>query len=107
MNGVVSPAGQEKGPGVPAPGPTSLRSQTHQEDGHSSVGIAPRGENALCTEKQIATLRARAALAGVVLHALEDDHGVLLFVATKWALTRQMGSVDEVEEFLQRIGAPA
>lgn len=54
--------------------------------------------------KTVATLKARAALAGVVLHTLEDDAGMPLFIATKWSLTKQMGTVDEVEHFLQRIG---
>lgn len=54
--------------------------------------------------KAVATLTARAALAGVVLHTVEDDAGNPLFIATKWSLTRQMGTVAEVDEFLQRLG---
>ena len=57
--------------------------------------------------KTIATLKARAALAGVALSVTDDDHGQPLFVASKWAMTRQLASVDEVEQFLQRIGAAA
>jgi len=56
--------------------------------------------------KTIATLKARAALVGVVLHAIEDDRGAPLFVASKWAMTRQMTSIAEVESFLRGIGGP-
>lgn len=56
--------------------------------------------------KTRATLTARAALAGVVLHFLDDDHGAVLIVASKWAMTRQMHAVAEVEEFLRRLGGP-
>jgi hypothetical protein len=51
-------------------------------------------------------LVARACLIGVVLHVLEDDAGQPLFVASKWAMTKQMHSVDEVLTFLRKAGAP-
>lgn len=54
--------------------------------------------------KTVSTLKARAALCGVVLHFLDDDHGRALFVASKWSLTRQLHNVAEVDEFLRRIG---
>lgn len=54
--------------------------------------------------KVVATLKAQAALCGVVLYHLDGDNGGALFVASKWAMTKQMGSVAEVEDFLQRIG---
>lgn len=58
--------------------------------------------------KRIQTLKAHAALAGVVLLVIEDDRGAPLFIASKWAMTRQMHSVAEVESFLQRLaGAKA
>lgn len=56
--------------------------------------------------KVVATLKARAALCGVVLHVSEDDHGAPLFIASKWAMTRQMSTVAEAEAFLHRIGGP-
>lgn len=55
-------------------------------------------------DKVAATLKARAALCGVVLHVLEDDHGAALFIASKWSLTKQMSTVGEVEAFLRGIG---
>ena len=56
--------------------------------------------------KENAGLVARAALAGVALHLTEDDAGRPLFIASKWAMCRQLHSVDEVQGFLRRIGAP-
>lgn len=58
-------------------------------------------------EKTVATLVARAALAGIVLTVTTDDHGNPLYIASRWALTKQLGSVEEVELFLSRVGAPA
>jgi hypothetical protein len=55
--------------------------------------------------KAVATLKAKAALCGVTLYHLDSDDGGALFVASKWAMTKQMGSVGEVEEFLKRIGS--
>lgn len=57
--------------------------------------------------KTRATLTARACLAGVVAHFLEDDHGAALIVASKWNLARQMHSVDEVERFLAQLAPSA
>lgn len=54
--------------------------------------------------KTMATLTAKACLAGAVLHFLEDDRGAALIVASKWALTRQMSTTAEVEDFLRRLG---
>lgn len=57
--------------------------------------------------KVIATLKARAALAGVTLIPFETDDGRKAFVATRWFLTKQLDSVEQVEAFLRQIGAPA
>lgn len=51
--------------------------------------------------KYKSTLVARCALLGIVLHVIEDDAGAPLFVASRWALTRQMSSTEEVEEFIK------
>ncbi len=52
--------------------------------------------------KVIATLRARAALAGLTLLVVDDDRGKPLFVISRGALTKQLGTLDEVEAFLER-----
>ena len=53
--------------------------------------------------KRFATAQALAALHGVTLHRLEGDYGHPLFVATKWALTKQLDNLDDVEAWLQRV----
>ena len=68
--------------------------------------MSATAEALLIDPKLAATLKARCALVGVVLHVIEDDRGSPLFVASKWSLTRQMSSVVEVECFLRGIGGP-
>lgn len=53
--------------------------------------------------KRLATAKARAAMAGVELHAIEDDGGRPLFVCIKWALTASFNDLAEVERWLDRI----
>ena len=52
---------------------------------------------------RFATVQARAALAGIVLAATEDDHGRPLFVASRWAMTKAFCSLDEVEAWMDDI----
>lgn len=54
-------------------------------------------------QKHFATQQARAALAGVTLHQLEGDFGLPIYVATRWAMTKQLESLDEVEHWLDRV----
>jgi len=71
----------------------------------SSVSIAERtGKH----RKRLAMLRARAALAGVILYATDGDHGRAAFIVSRWALTRQLDSLDAVEAWLNFVtGAQA
>ncbi len=55
--------------------------------------------------KRFATARARAALRGIALHALEDDRGAPLYVASQHALTRQFFDLAEVEHWLASLDA--
>ncbi len=58
--------------------------------------------------KQVATATAHAALCGIVLHAIEGDDGRPLYVASRWALTRQFETIEAVESWLARVtGKPA
>lgn len=57
-------------------------------------------------QKRLATLRARAALAGVTLINSRDEHGRPEWIATRWHLTRSLSSLDEIEQWLDRVGAP-
>lgn len=53
--------------------------------------------------KRLATLTARAALAGVVVHAIESDFGGAEFIVSKWALTKSLCSLDALEVWLDRV----
>ena len=54
--------------------------------------------------KAFATLQARAALVGVALSRIQDDRGIEVFIASKWALTKELATLAEVEQLLVRIG---
>lgn len=58
-------------------------------------------------QKRLATGQARAALRGIALHALEDDRGRALFVASLHALTRQFDDLAAVEAWLDALEAAA
>lgn len=60
----------------------------------------------LLDPKLLATLKARCARLGIELYVSDDDAGRPLFVAVKWAMTRHMQSVDEVEAFIRQAGGP-
>lgn len=65
-------------------------------------GAAP---SAGLDRKRLATLTARAALAGITLQCIEGDFGADIFIVTHphWALTRQLESLDEVERWLDQV----
>lgn len=53
-------------------------------------------------DKRLANAAARAALAGAMLHALENDDGTPLYVVSWRALTRSFDDLAAVEVWLQR-----
>lgn len=57
--------------------------------------------------KQAATVQAKAALAGVRVDPIEGDNGRLVWIVTRWALTRECNTLDEVRAFLSRMGIDA
>jgi hypothetical protein len=59
-------------------------------------------EQADAHRKLVATLMARAALAGFELVELADGS----FIASRWSLFRSFEHPAAVEQFLRRIGAP-
>ena len=63
-----------------------------------------RGAGWKAIYKQAATLQAQAALAGVRVDPVEDDHGTLIWIVSKWSLTRQCETLGEVRELLARMG---
>lgn len=53
--------------------------------------------------KKLDTLRARCALAGIALHVSQDDRGHVMFIASRWALTRSFETMAEVDAWLVRV----
>lgn len=53
--------------------------------------------------KAVATLQARAAIAGYELVQLADGS----FIASRWSMFRSLDHIAAVEAFLVRVGAPA
>jgi hypothetical protein len=53
-------------------------------------------------DKQIANLKARAALAGYVLLIVSASDGGSAFMIQKFGLVRELRNVAEVEQFLDR-----
>lgn len=53
--------------------------------------------------KRISTLRAKAALHGVVVNVIEADSGETLYIFNRWALCRQLDSIDAAERWLDAV----
>lgn len=53
--------------------------------------------------KRFATLQARAALSGVILHAQANDAGRIVYVATLRHVTGQLEDLDAVERWLAQV----
>jgi len=66
--------------------PTTAQETTHRE-------FTPE-------QKRLATLTARAAMAGVTLYPIENDHGKTVYVASKWALCCELHDLNAVESWL-------
>ena len=57
----------------------------------------------MSTGKEFATVQARCALAEVTLHKLENDHGSVVYIVSRWALTRELADLDAVASWLDRV----
>ena len=57
----------------------------------------------MSTDKQLATLQARCALAEVSLHQLENGHGQKVYIVFRWALTHELQDLDAVASWLDRV----
>lgn len=66
-----------------------------------ALGLSPH------ETKRFATAQALAALHGVTLHQLEGDTGRPIYIATRWAKTKQLDTLTEVEEWLGRVTGAA
>ena len=56
-------------------------------------------------EKTVTTARARAALAGFMMHLIVNNGGQPQYQLTKWNLTREFADLAEVTAFLDQTGA--
>ena len=65
------------------------------------------GTNAAAQAKRFATAQARGALAGVILTRLEGDDGRPLFIASRWALTKNFDNINLVDVWLTRVTGAA
>ena len=54
-------------------------------------------------QKRLATLRAKAALSGHILHAIEGDSGQTLYIFSRWAQVRQLESIERAEMWLSHV----
>lgn len=80
-----------------ATGPDRANDQPRQDHTKTeALIVAPRCD----TGKQYATLRARCALAGVVLHQIENDFGKTVYIVSRWALTRELSDLESVAAWL-------
>ena len=57
--------------------------------------------------KRFATLRATAALSGVTLFCIEGDLQPVVYIATRWAMTKQLDSLDDAASWLARVTGKA
>ncbi|GCL64944.1 hypothetical protein [Pseudaquabacterium pictum] len=57
--------------------------------------------------KRQATATARAALIGAIVTPSHNDRGQPTWLLSRWSLTREFASLDELEALLTRMGAAA
>jgi hypothetical protein len=53
--------------------------------------------------KREATLLAIAALKGITITPIETDNGKRAYIASRWSLTRQCDSLDQLTDWLERV----
>ena len=57
--------------------------------------------------KREASANARAALIGAVVTPSHDDSGRPTWILSRWSLTRELASLNDVQWLLDAMGAPA
>lgn len=53
--------------------------------------------------KAFATLQAKAALQGVTLVRVVGEQGRDVFIASKWAMSRQFENIEQIDQLLERM----
>lgn len=72
---------------------------------HKDSAITNRSRNATePARKAFSNAQAKAALAGFSVEQIEADDGGQVFIVSRWSLTRQCDTLDDVRELLQRMG---
>lgn len=66
----------------------------------------PAADIAQALAKRQATAQARAALIGAVVTPTHDDRGRPSWLLSRWSLTREFHDLDELDQLLDRMGAP-
>jgi hypothetical protein len=74
---------------------------SRKQHGIDSEGLGTAAQ--VADAKRLATLQARAAIAGFELVRMADGS----FVVAKWTMTRSLPDMAAVEAFLRMVGAPA
>lgn len=60
-------------------------------------------EQAQHPDKRYSTARARMARLAGALHRIEDDRGATVWIATRFAFTREFRCIEDVEAWLDRM----
>ena len=81
------------------PHAAGVRSQEAQQANSKQTSDGLQQDRA----KQLATLTAKCALAGVTLIESTDDRGRPAYVVSRWALTRQLATLDDVRDWLAQV----
>ena len=66
---------------------------------------ASANQQAITDRKRFSTLRAELALARYTLTRTDASDGAVTYQASRWGMTRALGSMVEVEAFAARVGA--
>lgn len=81
-------------------GLTADNSQPAKAYKQNTTHIVASAEN---LGKPFANLRARCALAGIALSAIENDNGKTVYIVSKWALTRELPDLESVSAWLEKV----
>ena len=77
-------------------------SAAHGQPSAAADAVADRAQ----AGKTLATLRARAALAGWTLHSFTDAGRPPAYTLCRWGQSRTVASLADVARFLRQVGAP-
>ena len=84
-----------------------MSAATHKSESPGATGPNATKQNSpadfTADQKRLATLRAKAALSGHILHAIEGDNGRTLYIFSKWAQVRQLESIERAEMWLSHV----